>query len=154
MQDFRISFSQMGSGSSVHPFKSVKDYDDFLKRVDGFVAWTDTAITNMQKGILHNRVQPRVVMEKVIPQIKAMLVDSVTKSIFYNPVRNMPANFSESDKKRLTAAYIKAINEQINPAFTRLLSFIEKDYLPVTRQTVALSAVDQGAAEYAYLVKA
>jgi uncharacterized protein (DUF885 family) len=43
----------------------VKDYDDFLKRIDGFVTWTDTAIANMRKGIALNRVQLRAVMEKV-----------------------------------------------------------------------------------------
>src|SRR5690606_27649858 len=34
-------FAQLGSGSSLHPFRTAKDYDDFLKRVDGFVEWVD-----------------------------------------------------------------------------------------------------------------
>ncbi|MBC8152519.1 MAG: DUF885 domain-containing protein [Bacteroidetes bacterium] len=153
MGDFRLSFSQMGSGSSIHPFKSVKDYDDFLKRVNGFVAQTDTAIANMRKGLAQQHVSPRVVIEKVLPQIEAMLVDDVTKSLFYNPVKTMPASFSDGDKQRLTTAYTTAITQQIIPAYNRLYTFIQTDYLPNTRATVAIEAVPNGKAQYAHLVK-
>ena len=153
MSDFRIQFSQMGAGSSVHPFKTVKDYDDFLKRMDGFVAWADTAIANMQKGIALNRVQPVVVMEKVLPQIKTMLVDDVTKSLFYTPIKNLPASFTDAEKQRLTAAYTAAIQQKIIPTYNRLYTFIQNDYLPRSRKTVAIAAVPGGKDEYAYLVK-
>ena len=56
------SFAQLGSGRGMQPFKTVKDYDAFLKRVDGFVAWTDQAIVNMRLGIatrLHTAQDPR-----------------------------------------------------------------------------------------------
>lgn len=153
MRDFRISFSQMGSGSSTHPFKTVKDYDDFLKRIDAFVSVTDTAIANMRRGMAIGKVQPRAVMEKVIPQIKAMLVDDVTQSIFYNPIKNIPADFPQTEKQRLTQAYANAITQKINPTYTRLLSFVEKEYMPKTRATFGLLAQPRGKEEYAFLVK-
>ena len=153
MGDFRLQFSQMGSGSSIHPFKSVKDYDDFLKRAGGFVAQADTAIANMRKGLAQHYVQPRVVIGKVLPQIKAMLVDDVTKSLFYIPVKNMPASFSADEKQRLTAAYTTAITRQIIPAYNRLYTFLQTDYLPHCRETVAVEALPNGKVQYAYLVK-
>ncbi|MDQ3683229.1 MAG: DUF885 domain-containing protein [Bacteroidota bacterium] len=153
MGDFRLSFSQLGAGRGNHPFKTVKDYDDFLKRISGFVSITDTAITNMRKGIAANRVQPRITIEKVIPQIKAMLVDTISKSLFYNPIKNIPANFSAEDKQRLTTAYSNAIQQQIIPSYRKLLSFIENEYLPKTRETVGLSAIPNGKEEYAFWVK-
>ncbi|MBA4141264.1 MAG: DUF885 domain-containing protein, partial [Segetibacter sp.] len=151
--DFRLSFSQLGAGSGIHPFKTVKDYDDFLKRINQFVSNTDTAIAYMRKGIAANRVQPRIVMEKVIPQIKAMLVDTVSKSLFYNPIKNLPANFSAQDKQRLTAAYTTAIQQQIMPAYGKLLTFVQEEYMPKTRQTVGLSSIQNGKDEYAFLVQ-
>jgi uncharacterized protein (DUF885 family) len=153
MGDFRLSFSQMGSGSSIHPFKSVKDYDDFLKRITGFVAQTDTAIANMRKGLAQNQVQPRVVIDKVLPQLKAMLVDDVTKSLFYTPVKNMPTSFPAEDNQRLTTAYTTAITQQVIPAYNRLYTFIQTDYLPKCRETIAIEAMPNGKAQYAYLVK-
>jgi uncharacterized protein (DUF885 family) len=153
MFDFRISFSQMGSGSSTHPFKTVKDYDDFLKRITGFVAWTDTAIANMRKGIQTGIVQPKVVMVKVVPQLKAVITEDVTTSMFYNPIKNIPETFSQEDKDRLTKAYFGAIKEWINPAYQRLLNFIESEYLPNTRESVGLLALPNGKKEYAFRVK-
>ncbi len=153
MFDFRIYFSLMGSGSGAHPFKSVKDYDDFLKRINGFVAQTDTAIANMRIGMAQNYMQPKVVIGKVLPQIKAMLVDDVMKSVFYKPVQTMPATFSAGDKQRLTTAYTTAITEQIIPAYSRLYTFLQNEYLPRCRETVGIEAVSNGKAQYAYLVK-
>ena len=153
MGDFRLSFSQMGSGSDIHPFKSVKDYDDFLKRINGFVAQTDTAIANMRTGMAQNYMQPKVVIGKVLPQIKAMLVEDVTKSLFYGPVEAMSATFSAGDKQRLTTAYTTAITEQIIPAYSRLYTFLQNEYLPRCRETVGLDAMPNGKAQYAYLVK-
>ena len=66
-RDFRLTFSQLGAGTGNHPFKTVKDYDDFLKRIDDFAGITDTAISNMRKGIAAKYVQPRFVMEKGHP---------------------------------------------------------------------------------------
>ena len=99
-RDFRLTFSQLGAGTGNHPFKTVKDYDDFLKRIDVFTGITDTAISNMRKGIAAKRVQPRFVMEKAIPQIKAMIVDTISKSLFYNPIKNLPRDFFHSSRCR------------------------------------------------------
>jgi len=153
MGDFRLYFSQLGPGSDSHPFKSVKDYDDFLKRINDFVAQTDTAIANLRKGIAQQYVHPKVVIEKVLPQLNAMLVDEVTKSLFYTPVKNIPVSFPDGDKQRLTTAYTTAIRQQIIPAYKRLFTFLENEYLPRTRQTISIEATPNGKAQYASLVK-
>jgi uncharacterized protein (DUF885 family) len=151
--DFRLSFSQLGAGTGNHPFKTVKDYDDFLKRINQFVSVTDTAIANMRRGIPAKRVQPRFVMEKVIPQLKAMITDTISKNLFYGPIKNLPAEFSEADKKRLTNAYTTAIHQQLIPSYKKLLTFIQDEYMQHTRSTVGLSALTGGKEEYASLVK-
>jgi uncharacterized protein (DUF885 family) len=153
MRDYRIEFSQMGSGSSTHPFKTVKDYEDFLKRIDAFVSITDTAIANMRKGMSIGKVQPRALMEKVVPQIKALLVPDITQSLFYKPIQALPADFSAEDKQRLSAAYTTAIREKINPTYTKLLQFIENEYLPKTRASSGLGSQPNGKAEYAFRVQ-
>jgi uncharacterized protein (DUF885 family) len=43
----------------------------------------------MRQGIVMNIVQPRILMEKVVPQLKAMIVDTISNSIFYKPILNM-----------------------------------------------------------------
>src|SRR5262249_24962779 len=43
-------FPILGAGRGQHPFKTVRNYEDFLGRIDGFVVWMDTAIANMREG--------------------------------------------------------------------------------------------------------
>ena len=53
-------FSGHRFGHWVHPFKSVTDYDNFLKRIDRFPVWVDTAIANMRKGMERVSCSPRL----------------------------------------------------------------------------------------------
>lgn len=146
-------FAVMGSGKSVQPFVTVEDYDNFISRADDFVVYMDQAITNMRIGAGQGIVQPRVVMEKVLPQLQTLVVDDLTQSIFYGPVTNMPEEFSAEERDRLTGEYTNLLGERLIPAYRRMAEFIENEYLPQTRETVSLSALPDGKEWYAYLVE-
>ncbi len=98
---------QLGSGTSAQPFKTVKDYDNWLARGDALPALFDTAIANMREGIKAGVVQPRALMVKVMPQLDALIKDKPEDTLFWGPIKNLPADFSDADKQRLTAAYRK-----------------------------------------------
>lgn len=146
-------FVQLGSGKSAHPFKTVKDYDDFLSRADDFAVNIDQAIANMQEGMRVGVVQPRILMEKLVPQLESQLVDNAEDSGFYAPVTNMPEDFSEADRERLTAAYTDKISNTIIPAYERLDNFLGDEYLATARESVGLSALPNGEQWYAYMVR-
>ncbi len=142
--------AMLGSGRSAQPFATVTDYDNFLGRIDDFTVWVDQAIANMREGVEKGVVQPRVIMEKVLPQLAAHVVDEPEQSLFWGPVAAMPEGFSEEDRVRLTAAYRDAIAAQIVPAYSRLDDFIESEYMPHTRESVAWAELPDGADWYAY----
>lgn len=152
--NWTAGFVGMGAGTGVHPFKTVKDYDDFLSRIRGFQQGVDVTIANMREGMAAGVVQPRVLMERVLPQLSAHVVDDPTTSLFYGPVTNMPADFSAADRQRLTAEYTAAIRDRIVPSFRKLHDFVRDEYLPRTRTTVGLSALPNGRAWYEYQVRA
>ena len=152
-RSFMNSFVQLGSGEGLHPFATVKDYDDWLGRVDDFNEYVDTAISNMQEGAANGIVQPRVLMAKVVPQLESQVVDSAEESGFWAPVSNMPDDFSEEDRQRLTAAYREAIESKVIPAYTRMLNFVTDDYMAAARDTVGLGALPGGRAWYEHLVR-
>lgn len=147
------NFVQLGSGAGIHPFTSTKDYEDWLKRIDGFVTWCDQAIVNMREGIAAGVVQPRVVMEKALPQLESQIVTDPANSIFHKPVEQFPAAVPEADRARLKAALDNAIMEKIVPAYRRLHTFVRDEYLPKTRDTVSIGALPNGERWYAYLVR-
>jgi uncharacterized protein (DUF885 family) len=148
-----VEFPLLGSGRGEQPFKTSADYDNFLKRIEKFQDWINVAIENMRLGTGQGIVQPRVVMERTLPQLEAMIVTDPQRSIFFQPILQMPASFENAEKNRLTAAYTQAIQQEIVPTYQKLHSFIQDDYLPKTRATVGMSDLPNGNEWYDYLVK-
>ncbi len=144
---------QLGSGTGAQPFKTVKDYDDWLKRASRLPVLLDTEIANMREGMKNGVVMPRALMEDVIPQLDALIKDKPEESLFWGPIERMPKDFSEADRERLTEAFRKLIVEQINPAYKKQRDFIANEYLPKTRNTVGLDKLPNGEAWYAYNVR-
>lgn len=148
-----LLMGQMGSGTGNQPFNTVKDYDNWLQRVAAFSVWTDSAIVYFNKGIAANYTLPKAIVIKMIPQMQALVTDSATKSLFYEPIKLMPSTFSDDDKKRLKVAYIEMINKKIVPSYKKLAVYLEKEYLPNARTTTGVNALPGGDKYYAYQVK-
>jgi uncharacterized protein (DUF885 family) len=122
-------FAQLGSGSSVQPFATYEDYQHFLGRARDFAVWMDQAITNMKLGVERGVVQPRVVIEKAIPQLEAQITDDWTKSLFHRPIESMPDSLSAEQRTELTTAYEQTVTGTIIPAYKRLRDYLRDDYL-------------------------
>jgi uncharacterized protein (DUF885 family) len=148
-----LMFGQGGSGQGFQPFKTVKDYDDWLGRINGFSNWSDSAIVYFKKGIATNFVLPKSLVIKMIPQMESMVTTDATKSLFYGPVTNMPKNFDTATSARIKAAYIKAINEKIIPAYNKLGMFLKSEYLPKARSSSGINSLPDGDNYYSYLVR-
>ncbi|HEX8505475.1 MAG TPA: DUF885 domain-containing protein [Hymenobacter sp.] len=150
-----ITLGQYGSGQGNQPFKTVKDYDNWLGRVHGFTAWTDSAIANFRVGMRTGVVLPRVLVERMIPQLQApdVVVTDPTKSLYYGPITRFPKDFSDADKTRLTAAYKQAILTELVPSYKKLGTFLKNEYRPKARATSGIDAVPGGKEIYAYDVK-
>jgi uncharacterized protein (DUF885 family) len=147
------SFAVAGSGRGIQPFRTAQDYDNFLSRMDGFAAWADQSIANMKIGVAKGVVQPRIVVERTIPQLAAQLVDDPKQSIFWQPILNFPAGLSVAERQRLTKAYAGKIATVVMPAYRRLHDYLATEYLPSARASVGLSELPNGASWYAYLVR-
>ncbi len=145
--------AQFGAGSRGQPFVTVQDYDHWLSRGDAFVALFDQSIVNLRAGIKAGVVQPRVLVEKTLPQFDALIKDRPEDTVLWGVIARLPEAFSEQDKARLTAAYRAQIGERLMPAFTRLRDFLRDEYLPATRASVGLAALPDGEAWYAELAK-
>jgi uncharacterized protein (DUF885 family) len=147
------SFAQLGSGTGAQPFATVKDYDDWLRRAARIPVVFEQAILNMREGMKDGIVEPRVLMEKVLPQLEANATDDIEKSIFWGPVTRMPKEFSAADRERLTIAFRNLISTQLNPAYRKLRTFIADEYLAKARDTFGRGALPDGGAWYEHNVR-
>lgn len=148
-----LTLGQFGSGTGNQPFKSVKDYDDWLNRASKFDEWADSAIIYFRKGIAVNYVLPKVLVVKMIAEMKAMQVKEDTASLFYEPAKKFAADFSVTDKNRLTTALKELIHQKILVAYKKLGDFLSSEYLMKARTTAGISALPNGKNYYQYLIR-
>lgn len=150
---FHNFLALLGGGNSIQPFRTVKDYDDWYQRLSSSLVIFDGMIVNMRAGMEAGVVQPRVLMEKVLPQLEALASAGVEESVFWGPIKRFPESIPAADRERLTTQYRALIQDRVTPAYRRLHSFVRDEYLPRTRPTVAWSDLPDGRDWYAYLVK-
>jgi uncharacterized protein (DUF885 family) len=141
------TLANYASGTGSQPLATPAQYRAYLSRLAQLPAWIDQAIANMKEGVKTGVVQPKAITAKMLPQFRQLAAADPEASIFYTPIRNLPAGFADADKKSLTAGYRQAA-QKIDAALARLNTFLEKDYLPAGRTTAGYGALPNGAAWY------
>jgi len=145
------TMAQLGSGQGAQPFSTVADYDDFLKRLAGYVKWFKSAQKRLLEGVDNKVVLPRVLVKRLLPQINDQIVEDVSQSIFHTPIANFPPAFTNEEKDRLSHSYADFIKNNLIPAYQELGEFLENQYLPNTRSTDGYGSMPNGYPWYQYL---
>ena len=148
-----LDFNQLASGTNAQPFKTVKDYNDWLKRVDGYLLWLATAQEQMKSGITSGYVLPKSLIKKVIPQFETLAEGKVEDHLFYAPIHLFPESFSKADKMSLTDAYAVMVKDKIMPAYKGMTEFLKNEYLPAGRDTDGINVTPLGDSYYSHQIQ-
>ena len=130
------------------PFQSLEDYDDWNLRLEAVGALVDQHIKLLQLAASEQRTQPRVIMERVVPQLALQVVAHAEESPFYAPFTRFPDSVTATDRARIVARGRAAIERVVVPAYRRLQTHFLRSYLPATRTSVGISDTPQGADYY------
>jgi uncharacterized protein (DUF885 family) len=150
---FHTFYPDLASGQGAAPFKTVKDYEDNLKRHHQYPVLIDRAIGRFRQGMQSGVVQPKLVVQNMIDQLDLQLNQGIEGSTFYGPVKKFPDGISAADQARLRTAHAAVIRDEIRPALTRLRDFLKNEYLPVSRDGVGLVHMKGGPALYNFLIE-
>ena len=134
-------------------FETVKDYEDWIARLQAFPVLMDQTIALMREGIRERMVHPKVIMERIPAQIDKQIVAAPAQSPFYKPFVHFSRNISPTDQKRLQAAAQQAIQAQVVPAFQKFRNFFVKEYLPACYDQVGAWQLPHGDELYAFDVR-
>jgi uncharacterized protein (DUF885 family) len=129
-----------------------KDYENWLGQIDGYVGWTRQAIANMREGMRRGYTSPRVLMERVLPLLQELGADT-SANVFYQASHSMPQTIKEPERTRLSSSLDAAVRDKLLPAYRELHDFIQGEYLPRARTSVALSVLPLGPSWYAYRIE-
>ena len=157
-----LDFNQMGNRLHAYvddssqdltsfPFDSVKHYEDFVKRSEGFPAYVDAEIALLQRGIKEKIVLSCTVAERTPNSYKDGLEADIQKNPFFRPIDFMPKDFSNKDRKRLTEEYTALIRDRIIPGFQKFDHFFKTEYLAHCRKNAfGMGDLPNGKAWYKY----
>jgi uncharacterized protein (DUF885 family) len=138
---------------STAPAATADDYDDLLARLRGLPQVVDQTIALLERGLAAGITPPRVTLRDVPGQVANLLVDDPFSSPMLKPFNNFPATLPEAERARLRREAAAAWTQQVKPAFQKLHDYLEKTYVPRSRETIGMSAMPDGAAWYAYNVR-
>lgn len=148
-----LTMAQMAGGESAQPFKTEKDYKNFIKRMNLYSVWLDSAMVYMKKGIKEGVVLPKILTEKVIPQFEEMITPKIEDNLFYTTIKTLPKSFSEAQKTEITKEYTSIINEKLMPKYKLMAEFLKSEYLPASRSTSGIGTIPGGKELYKTYVK-
>jgi uncharacterized protein (DUF885 family) len=138
---------------SATPFRSVKDYEDYLSRLHQVLRVFDEIRENIQLGLRDGLVPPRYLLEKVAVQAQDIADKSPHESPFTQPVFKFPAGISEAEKQRLRDATLAAVKTEVAPAYASFAAFVRTQYAPHGRVDYGIWALPQGDARYRFDVR-
>jgi len=148
--DLHLLFAQLGE---FHPASTRGDFENYLLRLKAFPGQADAIIATLKQGMAEGRLAPRVVMPKVLAQLRSLSKPGTLESPLWAIVPRLPGDWPDADRQAMKARIKQAIEQDVAPAYARLADFVETVYVPACPDRVRLCATADGAAHYAFLVR-
>ena len=158
-KNFLMPFSHRGGIQLQHesaetlPLRSVKHYEDWLSRLSKIDNYIDSHIDVAKAGMANNIMPPRILMQRVLDQIKAQAFSTAKDSPFNKAFIEMPSSINIEDKQRIQNEATEIIQKTVIPAYIKLYNFFNSEYLPMCRDSIGINKIPNGAKYYEALTK-
>lgn len=139
--------------SEAHEFRSVRDYENYIARLNAIPVYFRQHIDNMRLGMREGFTLPREILGGVNAIVDGAQVGRVEDATFWAPFARFPETISAADQARLRDAGRAAIETAVKPAYAEFKTFFETEYLPRARRSIGASAMPGGRSYYADLVR-
>lgn len=136
-----------------HPFKSIDDYHTYVQRLKLFAVQVDQVIENMNLGIKAKLVSPAFSIKQILEQIKPFISQDIDSLPFSIPLKSLDVLVQKQDQIMIKEQVFQALKNYTIPAYKKLHSYLETEYLPYARNTDGIYSLPDGKERYAYAIK-
>jgi len=126
------------------PLDTVKHYEDYIARLHQIPRTFDETIEVLRQGEKDGLMPVRFLLEAVPAQCEG----TVAENPFLEPTKRFPSSISVGDRKRLTAAIARIVEDEVLPAYRRFAQFVAKDYAPHGRTALGIGSLPDGPRRY------
>jgi len=135
------------------PHETVADYEDILARLQALPSAVEQTLALLQDGLKRGYTPPKITLRDVPKQLADLTPAEPMASALLQPFTVFPAGFPEADRARLTDRAKRLYASAVAPAFQKLREYLVATYIPACRDSIAASALPNGAATYAFRVR-
>ena len=148
-----VQFPALMAKDGAARYASSADYANALAVDRAFATVLDNAVVRFRQGLASGVVVSQLTTRNMIAQIDSLLAQAPEDSPFYSPVREFPDAVPLAERPRLQKAWLAAINDEIYPAYRRLRTFLNDEYLPAAHAQDGILAVKGGAGLYRHMIE-
>ena len=159
-QSYLMPIDQMGgiqigfAGiSSYMPFKSKKDYNNYLSRLKAFPEKVSQTIDLMIRGSDSGWLPPKIVLSAVPEQISSQFNAPLDESPLFEPFKEFPESIETDEQQKLIDHVKIVLRDEVYPAYRSLHTFFTEKYLPNCRESIACSDLPNGMDYYRYQIR-
>jgi uncharacterized protein (DUF885 family) len=138
---------------STMPNRTVADYEDILARLAALPVYVQQQQALLQQGLLRGYSPPKFMLRDLPKQIADLTPTDPLRSALLQPFTEFPTAIPEADRTRLTNRAKEIYSASVAPAFQSLHNYVVSTYIPACRDTIAATALPNGAAAYAFHVR-
>lgn len=140
-------YNRMAFSLNNLPFKSSKDYYDYIAWLPEFDRTLKENIALMRKGIADSVVAPKVIVRNTLELLKPWTVDNYRESVFFGPFKHMPESIDEADRKSIEQESERVLTA-LMATYKELNAFFANEYMAAAKEKPGVSFVPGGKEYY------
>jgi uncharacterized protein (DUF885 family) len=134
-------------------FRTVADYDNYLKRLDSVPRLLEQHIATMRAGMRSGWMPPAEAMTTATAQFAVFTAPDVAATPLWRPFAEFPRDVPAGERARLAQQGREVLTRKVHPAFAALRQFVESEYLPLARKSLGATTLPEGARFYEVRVR-
>ena len=135
------------------PIRDAADARAWIARLRAAPHYYEVEIANARRGVATGFTQPRPTVEAVLEVARKQAATPAADGPLMAPFKVLPPSIPPDQAAALRAEALRVVSDQVKPAQQRLVQFLETDYLPHARASLAARDLPNGAAYYAWKVR-
>ncbi len=158
--DEYLALNQMGSvaqGTAEMldrmPRSTLQDFEDRLARLRQLGLSIDNELSILKAGLAKGVTPPKVVLRKVPDNLRRLITSDIKKSPYLASFLEAPKSI---DSKRLEQIALEAesyVRDTLNPKIKEQIKFLESEYIPGCRESLAVTSLPKGKEWYDLLIQ-
>ncbi len=135
------------------PARTPADYENILARLRAVPEYVEQNIAALREGMRDRIVQPALVVDRIMKQLRAQAGQSSEESSLLAAFRKFPETVAAADRRRLSNSAKRIYEQEFLPAWRKLRKFFSEEYSPAARAEIAAAALPDGENGYEFFIK-